>query len=605
VKGLAENLSVLSADEIESAKILLNAGQAHLFENWPAPGQKDDQKKKLLAQAKLLNAQYPGGLTGYVNNAKKLLIDSKNGANPYDGYTPSVPSGERLTVGNAEFHESERLGIEAAYRTGFVLVAGGLGERLGYEGIKISLPNELVTDKPFIQLYVEYILAIQARGRVALKDDSLIVPLAIMTSGDTHAATVKLLADNADFGMAPGQLTIVKQEKVPSLLDNDARFAVEDNDPFEISTKPHGHGDVHTLLHQYGVVGKWVEAGVQWIVFFQDTNGVVFRAIPALLGVSVKNDFEVNSLTVPRKPGEAVGGICRLTKKDGTAVTINVEYNQLDPLLRETISKDGDVPDASGFSPFPGNLNVLVFKARPYRDTLQATGGSIPEFVNPKYKDAAKTTFKKPTRLECMMQDYPKLLGSAAKVGFTQIERWLSFSAVKNSLEEAAAKYKATGFPESAASGEADIYFVNRKLLQLGDKVKIDASDEKQVFAGIPVEAGAKIVLGPSFGVTQAEIAEKLKGADIHISGRSTLVLDGDNISIKSLKLDGTLVVKASAGSKVEIDGLVVKNGGWQFKEINVNDKSVDQKYRIRGYVLEKKGGTVIASDGASGHANF
>jgi UDP-sugar pyrophosphorylase len=28
----------------------------------------------------------------------------------------------------------------------------------------------------------------------------------------------------------------------------------------------------------------------------------------------------------------------------------------------------------------------------------------VPEFVNPKYADAAKTKFKSPTRLECMMQ---------------------------------------------------------------------------------------------------------------------------------------------------------------------------------------------------------
>jgi UDP-sugar pyrophosphorylase len=28
----------------------------------------------------------------------------------------------------------------------------------------------------------------------------------------------------------------------------------------------------------------------------------------------------------------------------------------------------------------------------------------MPEFVNPKYADASKNSFKSPTRLECMMQ---------------------------------------------------------------------------------------------------------------------------------------------------------------------------------------------------------
>ena len=46
--------------------------------------------------------------------------------------------------------------------------------------------------------------------------------------------------------------------------------------------------------------------------------------------------------------------------------------------------------------------------------------GVVVEFVNPKYKAGSRTDFKKPTRLECMMQDFPKLmskeLGNSAKV---------------------------------------------------------------------------------------------------------------------------------------------------------------------------------------------
>lgn len=36
-----------------------------------------------------------------------------------------------------------------------------------------------------------------------------------------------------------------------------------------------------------------------------------------------------------------------------------------------------------------------------------------------RYKDATKTAFKSSTRLECMMQDYPKTLPPSAEVGFT------------------------------------------------------------------------------------------------------------------------------------------------------------------------------------------
>jgi len=82
-----------------------------------------------------------------------------------------------------------------------------------------------------------------------------------------------------------------------------------------------------------------------------------------------------------------------------------VEYNQLDTLLRSTNYPEGDVNDINtGYSPFPGNINQLIFDLDHYVNILKETRGAMPEFVNPKYKDETKTVFKKPTRLECMMQ---------------------------------------------------------------------------------------------------------------------------------------------------------------------------------------------------------
>ena len=58
-------------------------------------------------------------------------------------------------------------------------------------------------------------------------------------------------------------------------------------------------------------------------------------------------------------------------------------YNQLGPLLVE-VNGEGDVADESGFSPFPGNINVLAFDLACYATVLATTGGVVPEFVNPK-----------------------------------------------------------------------------------------------------------------------------------------------------------------------------------------------------------------------------
>ena len=50
-----------------------------------------------------------------------------------------------------------------------------------------------------------------------------------------------------------------------------------------------------------------------FLCFVLDCN----QAIPASLGVSAIRDLDVNSLAVPRKAKEAIGGISRLTHENG------------------------------------------------------------------------------------------------------------------------------------------------------------------------------------------------------------------------------------------------------------------------------------------------
>ena len=249
--------SRLRGGESALAAKLTELGQGHLLE-----GLSEEKQSVLLAQAEELNQQLPGGLDGYVTSARKLLQDSKDGVNPFQGLTPSVPTGQTLDPSTDEFLEMEAAGLGVVGETGFILVAGGLGERLGYNGIKVALPlYDSEREKCFLALYCGHLLQLQASYGNGRR-----LPLAIMTSDDTHALTEALLKDNGYFGLEPDQVTIMKQNKVPALEDSNARFACKDG---VITTKPHGHGDVHTLMHQTGLAGQWATSGVKWIVFFQ------------------------------------------------------------------------------------------------------------------------------------------------------------------------------------------------------------------------------------------------------------------------------------------------------------------------------------------------
>ncbi|XP_050364596.1 UDP-sugar pyrophosphorylase isoform X2 [Argentina anserina] len=579
VPNLLRNLHLLSAEQVELAKVLVEMGQTHLFEHWADPGVDDEEKKAFFDQVTRLNSSYPGGLASYIRTARQLLADSKAGKNPFDGFTPSVPTGETLNLGDDSFMSFEETGVKEVRKAAFVLVAGGLGERLGYNGIKVALPRETTTGTCFLHHYIETILALQD----ASCECQTKIPLVIMTSDDTHSRTVELLESNSYFGMEPNQVKLLKQEKVACLDDNDARLAVDPRNKYRIQTKPHGHGDVHSLLYSSGLLNEWHCAGLRWVLFFQDTNGLLFNAIPASLGVSATRQYHVNSLAVPRKAKEAIGGITRLTHADGRSMVINVEYNQLDPLLRATGFPDGDVNCETGYSPFPGNINQLILELGSYIEELTKTGGAIQEFVNPKYKDTSKTSFKSSTRLECMMQDYPKTLPPSARVGFTVMEPWLAYAPVKNNPEDAAKVPKGNPY-HSATSGEMFIYRANSLILR---KAGVQVADPvQQVFNGQEVEVWPRITWKPKWAVTFKEVKNKVSG-NSSISQRSTLVIKGCKIFVKDLSLDGALVINVADDKEVQVEGSV-QNKGWILENVDYKDTSVPEELGIRGFRINK-----------------
>ena len=120
----------------------------------------------------------PGGLKQYVENARKLLAESKAGVNPLEGWSPAVPDGAWLPYASNEFLEHEKFGLGELDGCCFVLVAGGLGERLGFSGVKFELPSEVSTGDCVLQVYANYILAVQ---RLATERDPKVLEAVLLT----------------------------------------------------------------------------------------------------------------------------------------------------------------------------------------------------------------------------------------------------------------------------------------------------------------------------------------------------------------------------------------------------------------------------------------
>uniref|UniRef100_A0A0G4FXV9 UTP-monosaccharide-1-phosphate uridylyltransferase n=1 Tax=Chromera velia CCMP2878 TaxID=1169474 RepID=A0A0G4FXV9_9ALVE len=647
-----ENLfaNVITEDDLQWIAWLKSPqqNQGHLVENWE--GERMVDIKRFIAQLKQLDRHYSGGLSEYVRKARGLLEDLRKGVNPFTGMVPEVPDGERLFVGSDAFCAFENLGLEQLEACAFVIVAGGLGERLGYKGVKVTLPAEMATGRSFLEVFLTTIGEFQRFARRRAHDPALVLPVVVMTSRQTHAQVVATLREHGFFGLSEGQISVLMQEEVAALTDHNGRFATVPGDRWAILTKPHGHGDVHSLLFKAGLPAQWHRQGRRWVVFFQDTNALAVRAIPSVLGVASKHGFAMNTAAVPRKPGEFVGGICKLRKGNtSSGVTVNVEYNVLGTLLSATLDKQGDIPDETGYSPFPGNTNVFALSLKPYCDALNRSSGTIPEFINPKYTDASKSSFKAPTRLECMMQEVPRLFPASCKVGVTQLDRWFCYSVVKNDPLEAAKKQKDGLPPDCPFSGEAAIYNGSARMLRIaaetcghpcrfavpaaiGSMEELDSTavplpaasagagqthvgdggtggvtrggalaesegpfaPTNLTFKGVTVSLGPRVVFMPSFATSYEDLLKRVKGA-LQITSRSFLILEGDVRLEGPLELDGSLVLRASEGHKLVVKRLSVVNRGWEMKEVVEGDvDAAHPAVALRGFHIVKHDQRVI-----------
>ena len=162
-------------------------------------------------------------------------------------------------------------------------------------------------------------------------------------------------------------------------------------------------------------------AGIEYIAFLQDNNGLGLYP-PRCLVRALIYDLVVNTVAVPRVAKQAIGALVKLSNVvTGSKLTMNVEHDFLDSLLKGSEYGDdrgqgggteagGDVSDPlTGYSPYPGNTNQILFCIKSYLNMLFYFG-QIEDFVNPSLKEGNTGTFKRPTWLKCMMQDCPKAL---------------------------------------------------------------------------------------------------------------------------------------------------------------------------------------------------
>lgn len=584
----------ISIEELHALRHRLTApsiDQAHLFEGWPQnPEYYSAEQIDLLEDLLDFSDDYEGGVEQYIVNGRRLLDLRDQESDIFSGLEmpPLIFKAPSLYEKSDELMELEKSAAKLLKKTVFVLVAGGMGERLGYSGAKVGLPVETATGKMYLDHYMRW--AVEVGGPK--------VPFVIMTSDETHQNTLQLIQELGFEKME--NLVVLKQEAVFCFSDAAAHLAVSKG---KLIRKPHGHGDVHSLIYRavddegVPIVDHWVENDYEYIAFFQDTNILATTTIPIQIAMSEKHDLNMNFSCIPRLPKEAIGALCRVRKDDGKGwKTVNVEYNIFEEVARNLTREGGDYAEATAYgekkySPYPGSINNLVMDLPTYRKLLKEHKGIVPEFMNPKYTDATRRKFAKPARIESLMQDFAFFYSEEHRVGTSLFDRF-SYQPVKNSLQEAKKKVEQGISPFCAATGEADYYeFFRRRLNAVGVFLSPEPRTDIVVADFLPTQIFPIIVIDSSAarGGMLKELAEIFPSPDlIHISEESTLIITG-KVVIQKLRLDGAL--RICGPPTLKHGPLVVKNLSIRTATWKVTAVPPDHPNEIecmRGFKLEK-----------------
>lgn len=221
---------------------------------------------------------------------------------------------------------------EAAYRSGAVavlMVAGGQGTRLGSREPKGCFPIGAISRKSLYQIQAEKVLSLSRRLGTA-------VPLLIMTSPATDAATRAYFAAHRDFGLSAGQVRLFSQGMVPS-LDLDGRALLLQ--PGRLAENPDGHGGCFTALVKSGELSRLEQQGVRYIVYLQVDNLLSPVDDAVLVGLLQAEGADVVTKVLPKvDPDERVGHLVRVGGHDRI-----VEYTELTPEQVRQVGADGEL----------------------------------------------------------------------------------------------------------------------------------------------------------------------------------------------------------------------------------------------------------------------
>lgn len=271
----------------EAQAVLDKHGQGHVFKFWstltPA------EQGRLMAQVEALDFKT-------IDQVRALLKSGATATAAPGAMKPAPVVSPRagdaaaaLAVGEAALK---------AGQVGVILVAGGQGTRLGYDGPKGTYPLAPLSNASLFEIHARKILALERHYKTS-------IPYYIMTSEGNDAETRRFFDANRYFGLAPERVKFFVQGTLPAFLP-DGRIILET--PGRLFAAPDGHGGILAALDRRGMLADMKQRGLTTLYYFQVDNPLVDIADPAFVGWHLQRKADMSlKVCAKRDAGEGLG----------------------------------------------------------------------------------------------------------------------------------------------------------------------------------------------------------------------------------------------------------------------------------------------------------
>ena len=223
-----------------------------------------------------------------------------------------------------------KTGVDAikAGKVGAVLLAGGMGTRLGSDNPKGMYNVGLTRDLYIFECLINNLMDV-------VKQAGAWIHLFIMTSDKNNDATIGFLTEHDFFGYDKAYVHFFKQE-MAAATDYNGKIYLEEKG--KLSTSPNGNGGWFISLQKNGLLDLVHKEGIEWINVFAVDNVLQRIADPCFVGATIEKHCVVGAKVVRKvAPDEKVGCMCL---EDGKPSI--VEYYDMTPELMEAKNEKGD-----------------------------------------------------------------------------------------------------------------------------------------------------------------------------------------------------------------------------------------------------------------------